>query len=199
MALTDVYINFPYPGRGLGLVLRALWAEILMIKALRRDHRRSIKYKEVGWGSEHKHWVVCVYFGNAGLQTAAEELTPIFHQGRSFHKRALRFFELSHIGDFIKGMPEDPEMVYSWRKQWGREVISGYSLTGEKCAVREPSQPGSKVVCTGFLYFASSCESTSVYLICLFLTYVSRSPAVTPHRTTRTMSMSPQCSTHGSD
>lgn len=60
-------------------------------------------------------------------------------------------------------------------------MISGYSLTGEKCTVREPSQPGSKAVCTGLLQFGSWCESGSVYPLCLFFMYGSRSLAVTPH------------------
>lgn len=70
--------------------------------------------------------------------------------------------------------PGDPGTVCSRRKQWGREVISGYSLTGEKCTVREPGQPGSKAVCTGLLQFASRCESSSLYPLCLLLMYGSR-------------------------
>lgn len=41
-------------------------------------------------------------------------------------------------------------------------MISGYSLTGEKCTVREPGQPGSKAVCAGLLQFATRRESSSV-------------------------------------
>lgn len=70
--------------------------------------------------------------------------------------------------------PGDPGTVCSRRKQWGHEVISGYSLTGEKCTVREPGQPGSKAVCTGLLQFASRRESSSLYPLCLLLMYGSR-------------------------
>lgn len=55
---------------------------------LSSEPKSSTKYKDVGWGSGHRHWVVCVYFGNAGLQTAAGELTPVIHHGRSSRKKS---------------------------------------------------------------------------------------------------------------
>lgn len=69
---------------------------------LSSEPKSSTKYKDVGWGSGHRHWVVCVYFGNAGLQTAAGELTPVIHHGRSSHKRAPSSLGMSYIGDFKK-------------------------------------------------------------------------------------------------
>lgn len=120
---------------------------------------------------------------------AAEELTPKLHHGWSSHKESHAHLgcptrvRVSHTFPWggILTQPWDPGMVGSRRKQWGGEVISGYSLTGEKCTVHEPSRPGSIEVCTGLLQFASWCESSSVYPLCLFFMYGTRSLAVTPH------------------
>lgn len=56
------------------------------------------------------------------------------------------------------------------------EVISGYSLTAEKCTVHEPGQPGSEAVCTFSLQAGVS--QSSVYPLCLPLMHESRSLAV---------------------
>lgn len=42
-------------------------------------------------------------------------------------------------------------MVDSRRKLGGREAISGYSLTAEKCTVPEPGQQRYKAACAGLL------------------------------------------------
>lgn len=135
----------------------------------------------------------------------AEELTPKLPlwQILSESARALCSFGMSHTGDLKKGRPYiprggilthpgDPGMVCSRRKQWGREVISGYSLTGEKCTVREPRQSGSKAVCTVLLKCASRRESSSVSALSILNVWVQESGhhPTEPHHTAALQSMS---------
>lgn len=63
-------------------------------------------------------------------------------------------------------------------------MISGYSLTGEKCTVREPSQPGSKAVRTGLFQLASQFESGSVSALSIlnvWLVELGHHPTQTHH------------------
>lgn len=80
-------------------------------------------------------------------------------------------------------------------------MISGYSLTGEKCTVCEPSQPASTAVWTS-LQLARWCESALCISILLKRDVpFQTSESTWPQRSAalQSMSVSPPLCTHGTD